>query len=328
MASPGSALVAGPEHGRRPDLSVTGRGSYPARVATPQTGIFALGTMSHAYLELDGRPEVDPRDLIAAVASLREPRTTIGGVNLVTGFRPELWASVGPDVAPVGLRGFNEPLVGRDGYTMPATQHDVVVWLSGAAYDVVFDVSRGIASALEGRATVAREIVGWPYHRDRDLTGFEDGLENPTLAEASREVSIDPGSPGEGGSVLLLQQWEHDSAGWEALSIDEQERAMGRTKLTGVELDPKPGTSHVGSTDQDRFGKIFRRNIGYGSLGRHGTIFVGFSRDRERLEAMLKSMAGIGGGQRDQLTRFTRPLSGAYYFVPSSEALVAFAAPA
>jgi porphyrinogen peroxidase len=318
----------GPEHWRSPSLSVTGRGSYPALVATPQTGIFALGTMSHAYLELDGRPGVDPRDLIAAVATLREPRTTIGGVNLVTGFRPELWASVGPDVAPVGLRGFNEPLVGRDGYTMPATQHDVVVWLSGAAYDVVFDVSRGIVSALAGQATLALEIVGWPYHRDRDLTGFEDGLENPTLAEASREVSIDPGSPGEGGSVLLLQQWEHDSARWEALPIDEQERAMGRTKLTGVELDPRPETSHVGSTDQDRFGKIFRRNIGYGSLGRHGTIFVGFSRDRDRLEAMLESMAGIGGGQRDQLTRFTQPLTGAYYFVPSSEALAAFAASA
>ena len=103
---------------------------------------------------------------------------------------------------------------------------------------------------------------------------------------------------------------------------------MGRTKVTGDELDPQPGTSHVASTDQDRFGKIFRRNIGYGSLGRHGTIFVGFSRDRDRLDAMLESMAGVGGGRRDELTRFTQPLTGAYYFVPSSEALADFAPPA
>jgi putative iron-dependent peroxidase len=282
--------------------------------------------MSHAYLELDRRPGMDPTELVAAVASLREPRTTIGGVNLVAGFRPELWASVAPDAMPVGLLGFNRPLVGPDGYTMPATQHDVVVWLSGAAYDIVFDVSRGVVSALAAQAAVALEVVGWPYHRDRDLTGFEDGLENPTLAEATKIVTVDPGSPGEGGSVLLLQQWEHDSVKWEALPIEQQELAMGRRKVTGEELDPKPGTSHVASTDQDRFGKIFRRNIGYGSLGRHGTMFVGFSQDRDRLEAMLQSMAGIGGGQRDRLTNFTRALTGAYYFVPSSEGLAEFAA--
>ncbi len=102
---------------------------------------------------------------------------------------------------------------------------------------------------------------------------------------------------------------------------------MGRRKLTGEELADKPETSHVARTDQDRFGKIFRRNIGYGSLSRHGTIFVGFSQDRDRLDAMLASMAGSSGEPRDRLTAFTRVLTGAYYFVPSSEALAALAAP-
>ena len=77
------------------------------------------------------------------MARLREPRTTIGGVNLVAGFRPELWATVAPDAAPPGVTGFNAPLIGADGYTLPATQHDVVIWLTGASYDVVFDLSRG-----------------------------------------------------------------------------------------------------------------------------------------------------------------------------------------
>lgn len=144
-------------------------------MATPQTGIFALGTMSHAYLELDDRLGADARELVRLVASLREPRTTIGGVNLVAGFRPELWASVAPGASPPGLAGFTEPVVGADGYTLPATQHDVVVWLAGAAYDVVFDVSRGVVSALASQATLAHEVVGWPYHRDLDLTGFMDG---------------------------------------------------------------------------------------------------------------------------------------------------------
>ena len=295
-------------------------------MATPQTGIFALGTMSHAYLELDERPGADPHELVRLVASLREPRTTIGGVNLVAGFRPELWASVAPGAAPRRLTGFNEPVVGADGYTLPATQHDVVVWLAGAAYDVVFDVSLGVLSVLGSHATLAHEIVGWPYHRDLDLTGFIDGTENPTLVEATAAATVEPGAPGEGGSVLLLQQWEHDAAAWTRLPVADQEQVIGRRKIDSEELDPKSDTSHVASTDQDRFGKIFRRNIGYGTLTQHGTIFVGFSRDRERLDAMLESMAARGGGARDRLTDFARPVTGAYYFVPASEAIAMFAA--
>ena len=86
-----------------------------------------------------------------AVAALREPRTTIGGVNLVAGFRPELWAAVAPDAAPGGVDGFNEPMVGAGGYTLPATQHDVVIWLTGAEYDVVFDLSRAIVIGARRR---------------------------------------------------------------------------------------------------------------------------------------------------------------------------------
>jgi putative iron-dependent peroxidase len=295
-------------------------------VATPQTGIFALGTMSHAYLELDARPGADAAELVRLVASLREPRTTIGGVNLVAGFRPELWAALVSEGSPIGLAGFTEPMVGPDGYELPATQHDVVVWLAGAAYDVVFDVSRGVVAALASHAALANEIVGWPYHRDRDLTGFIDGTENPTLVDATDAAIVEAGAPGEGGSVLLLQQWEHDAIAWESIPIRQQEEAIGRRKLTSDELDPKPTTSHVAMTDQDQFGRIFRRNIGYGTLTRHGTIFVGFSRDRARLDAMLESMIGRRGGRRDDLTNFAKAITGAYYFVPSSEAVAAFAA--
>jgi porphyrinogen peroxidase len=102
-------------------------------MSTAQAGIFALGTASHAYLELDLRESGASRELVTAVASLREPRTTMGGVNLVVGFRPELWAAVAPDDAPPELEGFNHDVVCPNGYAMPATQHDAVLWLSGSA---------------------------------------------------------------------------------------------------------------------------------------------------------------------------------------------------
>ena len=293
-------------------------------MATPQTGIFALGTASHAYLELDLLPSSDPSTTVARVASLREPRTTIGGVNLVAGFRPELWAGVAPDAAPLGVTGFDRPVTGKDGYALPATQHDVVIWLTGASYDVVFDLSRAVMTELAGHVSLANEIVGWPYHHDLDLTGFMDGTENPTLVEATSVALIASGEPGESGSILLLQQWEHDAGAWEGLAVARQEAAIGRRKADSVELDPRPDTSHVARTDQDSFGKIFRRNIAYGTLGRHGTIFVGFCANQGPLAAMLDSMVGRGTGVRDELTRFTRAITGAYYVIPSAERLAAF----
>ncbi len=103
--------------------------------------------------------------------------------------------------------------------------------------------------------------------------------------------------------------------------MEDQQQAMGRTKQDSVELEDKPSDSHVARTDQEEFGKISRRNMPYGNVTKHGTMFVGFSADQQRFSKMLESMAGLTTGSRDALTRYTRPLTGAYYFVPSTDSL-------
>ena len=251
-------------------------------MSTPQSGIFALGTGSTAYLEFDAdRAETAP-DLLHAIASLREPRTTTGGVNLVVGFRPELWRTVVEDRAPTDLEGFNSDLVGPDGYRMPATQHDALLWLSGSAYDIVFDVARAAIKELAAVGSVTDETSSWPYRHDRDLTGFIDGSENPSLNEAAELALVPEGKPGAGGSVLLLQKWSHDVSAWESLATGDQERVIGRTKDESIELAEQPPDSHVARTDQERFGDIFRRNTPYGSVTDHGTMFVGLSAEQGR----------------------------------------------
>src|SRR5262245_18211073 len=162
-----------------------GRGIIGA-MTSPQGGIFSLGTASHAYLEFDRRGRAEGAALVRSIASLREPRTTMGGVNLVVGFRPELWAEVAPEEAPRDVGGFDADLRGVDGSVMPATQHDAVLWLSGSAYDVIFDVARRAIADLADVAAVAEETSSWPYRHDRDLTGFIDGTENPSLIEIGR----------------------------------------------------------------------------------------------------------------------------------------------
>jgi putative iron-dependent peroxidase len=174
---------------------------------------------------------------------------------------------------------------------------------------------------LKSLATVAEESSSWPYRHDRDLTGFIDGTENPTLIDAPAIALIPEGSPGAGGSILLVQKWSHDVTSWESLPVARQEQVIGRSKDESAELEDKAPESHVARTDQDRFGKIFRRNMPYGTVTDHGTMFVGFSADQERLRTMLESMAGATEGVRDALTIYTKPLTGAYYFIPSTDML-------
>jgi putative iron-dependent peroxidase len=295
-----------------------------------QSGIFALGTGSHAYLEFDLHTGGDPLALVQIIANLEEPRMTTGGVNLVVGFRPSLWAHVAPDEMPAGVTDFDRDVRGVDGYTMPATQHDLWLWVSGHAYHTVFDVTREAIQALAPVAHIADEVVGWTYKESRDLTGFIDGTENPPLSEAPEVVLIPDGSPGAGGSVVLIQKWTHDAAAFEALSIEEQEKVIGRTKKTSTELDEevRGAQSHVSRTVIEVNGveqHIFRRNTPFGTATEHGTMFIGFSCEQQRLARMLNRMAGAEDGIRDALTRYTTAVSGAYYFVPSVEALRRFA---
>lgn len=295
-----------------------------------QSGIFALGTGSHSYLEFDLHVGGDPLTLVQLIARLKEPRLTTGGVNLIVGIRPSLWAVVAPQEMPAGVTDFEREVRGVAGYTMPATQHDLWLWVAGHAYDIVFDVTRAAITALAPVARVVAEVAGWTYKDSRDLTGFIDGTENPSLSEASEVALIPEGSLGAGGSLVLVQQWLHDAAAFEALPIEEQEKVIGRTKQTSIELaeEVRGPASHVSRTVIEVNGveqHIFRRNTPFGTATQHGTMFIGFSRDQERLTRMLARMAGAEDGIRDALTKYTTVVSGAYYFVPSVEALGQFA---
>jgi putative iron-dependent peroxidase len=295
-----------------------------------QAGIFALGDAAHGFFEFALRGDAAPSALVKTVADLRPPHTTVGGVNLVVGFRPSLWRAVAPADSPEDLRDFDAPLRGAGGYEMPATQSDLWIWYAAAAYDIVFDLGKATLDALAPCASLVRESTGWSYKHSRDLTGFEDGTKNPTLFDAPEIALIEDGVPGAGGSVLLFQQWRHDATTWTKLPEAVQERVIGRTKPDSVELhaDVMPPDSHVSRTTVVEHGdelKIFRRNVPYGTVSDHGTLFIGFSADQRRMQRMLEQMAGADGGPRDALTRFSTPLTGAYYFVPSVQALRAFA---
>ena len=295
---------------------------------TPQPGIFAVGTRSHHHLQLDVDPTTDAKALIGALRQIREQATTVGGVNLVIGFGAELCARVAPQWHPPGVGPF-ETIRGVDDVTIPADQHDLWIWLHSSGPDDVFDLARHADTALRGCATVVTEWPSFTYQASQDLTGFEDGTENPPVDDAVHLVTAPEGGPGAGSSVVLLQRWIHDLEAFEALDGDAKDQVIGRRLDGGDELDeslrsPRAHISRVVIDDEngDEL-EVFRRSTAFGGVLEHGLVFLAFSPDVDRVDAMLHRMVGDEDGLRDHLTDISRCTASAWYVAPPVEAFAA-----
>jgi putative iron-dependent peroxidase len=292
-------------------------------MARPQPGIFAQGTRSHYHLEFDLRPDATDDAICAALHGLREPLVTAGGSNIVVGFGAALWRRLQPDDAPAELADF-EAIEG-DGRRAPATQHDLWVWSHGTGEDVELDVARSVVTVMAPAFVLAAEQPCFVYRDSRDLTGFIDGTENPPIEEAFDVALVPDGDTGAGGAFVLAQKWVHDLEQFHERSLEEQEATIGRTKPDSVELDDKPPTAHIARVVIEEDGEeleLYRRSTPYGRVGELGLYFLAFSADPSRFTKMMARMFGVtGDGLHDHLTDFTTPVSGAFYFAPSLDAL-------
>jgi putative iron-dependent peroxidase len=190
-----------------------------------------------------------------------------------------------------------------------------------------------VARAVDDVAELVTEQVGFAYRDGRDITGFVDGTANPPVRLAPDVALVPDGMPGAGGSHVIVMRWVHDLDAFNRLSESDQEDVFGRTKRDSIELSPaeKPPTAHIArvevTVDGDEL-EIFRRSVPYGTVQEHGLHFVAFSADPTRFDVMLSRMYGLtGDGLHDRLLDFSRPVSGAYYFAPSLNALNELAGP-
>jgi porphyrinogen peroxidase len=297
-------------------------------VATPQHGIFALGTRAHHHLQLDVGPDADPDTLLTALGGIRDLATTISGVNIVVGLGADLCRRLLPAHLPDGLGPFTQisGTVPEHRVEMPADQHDLWIWLHASAPDHIFDLARSTTRILRGLADVVAEQPAFTYQASRDMTGFEDGTENPPLDDAPMVSTIAAGRPGEGGSVVLLQRWVHDLDGFGELEPDDQAQVFGRDKQTSEELpdDVRSPRAHISRVviedDSGEELEVFRRSTAFGGVLEHGLMFLAFSPDVDRLERMLHRMVGDGDGLTDRMTEFTRSTGAAWYVAPPIEA--------
>jgi putative iron-dependent peroxidase len=197
--------------------------------------------------------------------------------------------------------------------------------------DLCWELASLVVGRLAGAATVVDEVHGFKYFDERDLLGFVDGTENPTGPAAEAAVTIaDEDPPFTGGSYVIVQKYLHDMAAWDALTVEEQERVIGRAKLSNVEMDDdvKPPNSHVAlNTIVEPDGtqrQILRENMPFGSLGagEFGTYFIGYAATPSVTELMLQHMfLGDPPGNYDRILDFSTAATGTLFFVPTADFL-------
>ena len=299
----------------------------PQAVLTPLTeaAIFLV-------LTLDSGSEERLRELLADVSGLTRSvgfRIPEGGLTCVVGLGSGLWDRLFGGPRPAGLHPFRELAGSR--HTAVATEGDLLFHIRAHRLDLCFELSQRLMDRLSGSARVVDEVHGFRSFDERDLLGFVDGTENPAGATARAAVVIGDEDPqSAGGTYVVVQKYVHDLAAWDALPVEEQERTIGRTKLSDIELpdEVKPANSHVAlNTIVDDAGQqrqIVRFNMPFGRVGARefGTYFIGYARDPEVIEEMLQNMfIGKPPGNYDRILDFSTAVTGNLFFVPTVDFL-------
>ena len=246
------------------------------------------------------------------------------GLGAVIAFGDALWRDLqGQDSAPE-LKAF-APLVKG---IAPATQRDLLIHIQSLRHDVNFSLAQAALAAFADAVNIEEETHGFRWVEERDLSGFVDGTENPQ-GEARQQVAIIAEGPDAGGSYVFTQRWEHNLKLWNRMAVDKQEAIIGRTKVDNEELpgDQRPATSHLSRVDLKEEGKglkILRQSLPYGTAsGPHGLYFISYCNRLYNIEQQLLSMFGERDGKMDAMLRFTKPVTGSYFFAPSLNALQA-----
>jgi putative iron-dependent peroxidase len=301
--------------------------------ALPQSVLMPLtGSAIFLVVRIEPGGEDTARDLLEGISGLTRSvgfRVPSGSLSCVTSIGSDVWDRLFSGPRPAELHPFVELHGAR--HTAVSTPGDLLFHIRAAHQDQCFELARQIMSVLDGAASVVDEVHGFKYFEMRDLLGFVDGTENPVGSEAQDAVLIGAEDPGfAGGSYVIVQKYLHDLKAWNALTVEQQEQAVGRTKLEDLEMDDKvkPSNAHITlNVVEDEDGnelQILRDNMPFGSIGSQefGTYFIGYAKTPSVTELMLRRMfIGEPAGNHDRLLDFSTAVTGTLFFTPSADFL-------
>lgn len=293
--------------------------SNPQSAILPEAGPFAQYTL----LKIKQNPQSVVEKLKALPQLVEELNQQQPGADLTLSiaFTKSFWTQLDAAMPPELI---DFPVLGEGEVVAPSSDVDVLIHCHSNRHDLHFYLLRKLMADVEQDVQVVDETYGYRYLDSRDMTDFIDGTENPKEGQRA-EVAIIPEGEFAGGSYVMVQRFIHNLPSWNRLNVSAQEKVIGRTKPDSIELDDVPAASHVGRVDIKEEGKglkIVRHSLPYGSVsGEHGLLFIAYCNTLHNFKAMLESMYGVTDGKTDQLLRFTKAVTGAYFFSPSSQML-------
>lgn len=269
-----------------------------------QPGIAADLSPLGRFVTLQMTPDADPNEIIARLGRLECEG------ELVVGLGEPLVLALGHKLE--GLRTF--PALTGPGFAVPSTQAALWCWLRGDDRGELLHATRDLLAEFDEVLELEGCVDGFVHGGGRDLTGYEDGTENPT-GEAAHKAAFDD----YGGSFVAVQQWLHDFYAFEELSEAARDNVIGRRLADNEELEDAPASAHIRRTAQEEFEPdafLLRRSMPWTEQDTAGLMFVAFGANLDVYETHLRRMVGLTDGIVDGLFRFSRPLTGGYYWCP------------
>lgn len=236
----------------------------------------------------------------------------VDGTVTVAGLGTAVIQALGKQLA--ALRVF--PALSNQGIDVPSTQQALWLWLRGDDRGELLYRTMELEHALAPAFRVVQVTEAFRYQENRDLSGYEDGTENPVDEEAVRVVSA---SEAPHGTYAAVQHWEHDLAYFKSLAQQEQDHIVGRRLSDNEELEDAPESAHVKRTAMEDFEPeafVVRRSMPYIDGDVAGLVFLAFGQSLNEYEVQLRRMLGLDDGITDGLFRFSRPVTGGYYWCP------------
>ncbi len=275
-----------------------------------QPGILAPVPPSSRYLEFGALHGAD------VSAALRGLAAAPHDEDVVIGIGPGLVQGLGAEIE--GLHAM--PVLSGAGCEVPSTQADLWCFTRGDDRGGIVHKARSVMALLSGAFRCDHIVDGFKHDIGRDLTGYEDGTENPTGDDAwDAAIVSNAGSGLDGSSFVSVQQWVHDLDHFAALSAELRDHIIGRRIADNEEIDDAPDFAHVKRTAQENFEPeafVVRRSMPWADAAGEGLMFVSFATSLYAFEAQLKRMVGHDDGIVDGLFQFTRPVTGSQFWCP------------
>jgi putative iron-dependent peroxidase len=221
----------------------------------------------------------------------------------------------------VSLKGLREfPAVAGPSVSFPSTQGALWTFVGGDDPGDTLHRARTFVEVLGSAVFVQEEVLAFKYAGGRDLSGYEDGTENPKGEKASAAALVSSAGAGlDGSSFVSVQRWVHDLSRLRSYAQTERDALVGRRQDTNEEIANAPASAHIKRTAQESYDPpafMVRRSMPWGNSSENGLYFVAYGASFDAFERMLKRMAGLEDGIVDGLMRFTRAASGGYYWCP------------